>query len=136
MAAPSENKAVIPVAIGNQMPPATKAILKEMLPLVDKPLIQYVVNEWSLLVLLKSCCYALRLKTLLKTTFDTRFELEAMLENALSVSFWRRCLSSICLRMSTIQVRHGLAKARPCRIVRASRCRKRTCRCYSRQTLF
>ncbi len=39
-------KAVIPVAgLGTRMLPATKAIPKEMLPLVDKPLIQYIVNE-------------------------------------------------------------------------------------------
>ena len=39
-------KAVIPVAgLGTRMLPATKAIPKEMLPLVDKPLIHYVVNE-------------------------------------------------------------------------------------------
>lgn len=39
-------KAVIPVAgLGTLMLPATKAIPKEMLPLVDIPLIQYAVNE-------------------------------------------------------------------------------------------
>lgn len=39
-------KAVIPVAgLGTRMLPATKAIPKEMLPVVDKPLIQYVVSE-------------------------------------------------------------------------------------------
>jgi UTP--glucose-1-phosphate uridylyltransferase len=39
-------KAVIPLAgLGTRMLLATKAIPKEMLPLVDKPLIQYVVNE-------------------------------------------------------------------------------------------
>ncbi|MGG5840521.1 sugar phosphate nucleotidyltransferase, partial [Huaxiibacter chinensis] len=39
-------KADIPVAgLGTRMLPATKAIPKEMLPLVDKPLIKYVVNE-------------------------------------------------------------------------------------------
>ncbi|MGL4858442.1 MAG: sugar phosphate nucleotidyltransferase, partial [Enterobacteriaceae bacterium] len=43
---PKVRKAVIPVAgLGTRMLPATKAIPKEMLPLVDKPLIQYVVNE-------------------------------------------------------------------------------------------
>ncbi len=39
-------KAVIPVAgLGTKMLQASKAIPKEMLPLVDKPLIQYVVND-------------------------------------------------------------------------------------------
>ena len=39
-------KAVIPVAgLGTRMLPATKAIPKEMLPVVDRPLIQYVVSE-------------------------------------------------------------------------------------------
>ncbi|MGL5036561.1 MAG: sugar phosphate nucleotidyltransferase, partial [Aeromonas sp.] len=39
-------KAVLPVAgLGTRMLPATKAIPKEMLPVVDKPLIQYVVRE-------------------------------------------------------------------------------------------
>lgn len=39
-------KAVIPVAgLGMHMLPATKAIPKEMLPIVDKPMIQYIVDE-------------------------------------------------------------------------------------------
>ena len=39
-------RAVIPVAgLGTRMLPATKAIPKEMLPVVDKPLIQYVIEE-------------------------------------------------------------------------------------------
>ncbi len=40
------NKAVIPVAgLGTRFLPATKATPKEMLPVVDKPAIQYVVEE-------------------------------------------------------------------------------------------
>ena len=62
-------KAVIPVAgLGTRMLPATKAIPKEMLPLVDKPLIQYVVNECIAAGILKLCWLHTHLKTLLKTT--------------------------------------------------------------------
>ena len=49
-------KAIIPVAgLGTRMLPATKAIPKEMLTLVDKPLIQYVVNEVLQRALKKLC---------------------------------------------------------------------------------
>ena len=44
--ASSVNKAVIPAAgLGTRFLPATKASAKEMIPLVDKPAIQYVVEE-------------------------------------------------------------------------------------------
>ena len=40
------NKIVIPVAgLGTRMLPATKAIPKEMLPVVNKPIIQYIIEE-------------------------------------------------------------------------------------------
>lgn len=39
-------KAVIPAAgLGTRMLPATKTVPKEMLPLVDKPVIQYIIEE-------------------------------------------------------------------------------------------
>ena len=42
----SLKKVVIPIAgLGTRMLPATKAIPKEMLPVVDKPIIQYIVEE-------------------------------------------------------------------------------------------
>ena len=44
------------------MLPATKAIPKEMLPLVDKPLIQYVVNELSLIHILYEAWLPLEVK--------------------------------------------------------------------------
>ena len=37
--------AVVPVRMGTRMLPATKSIPKEMLPIVDRPVIQYVVDE-------------------------------------------------------------------------------------------
>ncbi len=55
-------------------------ILKEMLPLVDKSLIQYVVNECIAAGITEIVLVTHSSKTLLKTTFDTSFELEAMLK--------------------------------------------------------
>ncbi len=50
------------------MLPATKAIPKEMLPLVDKPLIQYVVNECIAAGITEIVLVTHSSKTLLKTT--------------------------------------------------------------------
>ena len=62
------------------MLPATKAIPIEMLPLVDKPLIQYVVNEcindgFTGIVLVTH-----ESKSAIENYFDTSFELESTLE--------------------------------------------------------
>ncbi len=113
------------------MLPATKAIPKEMLPLVDKPLIQYVVNECIAAGITEIVLVTHSSKNSIENHFDTSFELEAMLEKRVKRQLLEE-VQSICPPHVTImQVRQGLAKARPCRIVRASRCRKRTCRCYS-----
>ena len=74
-------KAVIPVAgLGTRMLPATKAIPKEMLPLVDKPLIQYVVNECIAAGITEIVLVTHSSKNSIENHFDTSFELEAMLE--------------------------------------------------------
>ncbi len=74
-------KAVIPVAgLGTRMLPATKAIPKEMLPIVDKPLIQYVVNECIAAGIKEIVLVTHSSKNSIENHFDTSFELEATLE--------------------------------------------------------
>ena len=74
-------KAVIPVAgLGTRMLPATKAIPKEMLPVVDKPLIQYVVNEAIAAGITEIVLVTHASKNSIENHFDTSFELEAQLE--------------------------------------------------------
>lgn len=106
-------KAVIPVAgLGTRMLPATKAILKEMLPLVDKPLIQYVVNECIAAGITEIVLVTHSSKNSIENHFDTSFELEAMLEKRVKRQLLEE-VQSICPPHVTImQVRQGLAKAR------------------------
>ncbi len=80
-------KAVIPVAgLGTRMLPATKAIPKEMLPIVDKPLIQYVVNECVAAGIKEIVLVTHSSKNAIENHFDTSFELEATLEARLNAS--------------------------------------------------
>lgn len=73
-------KAIIPVAgLGTRMLPATKAIPKEMLTLVDKPLIQYVVNECAAAGFDEIILITHASKTAIENHFDTVFELETQL---------------------------------------------------------
>lgn len=74
-------KAVFPAAgLGTRFLPATKAMPKEMLPLVDKPIIQYGVEE----ALAAGCDQIViitgRGKTAIEDHFDVSYELEKMLE--------------------------------------------------------
>ncbi|HUN41551.1 MAG TPA: UTP--glucose-1-phosphate uridylyltransferase [Acetobacteraceae bacterium] len=73
-------KAVLPVAgLGTRFLPATKAIAKEMLPVVDKPLIQYAIEEARAAGIELFCMVTGRGKTALVEHFDIAFELEATL---------------------------------------------------------
>src|SRR4029078_12567985 len=77
------NKAIFPVAgLGTRFLPATKAQPKEMLPVVDKPLIQYAVEEayaagWREMIFVTG-----RHKRAIEDHFDTTIELEIALEQA------------------------------------------------------
>jgi UTP--glucose-1-phosphate uridylyltransferase len=73
-------KAVFPAAgLGTRFLPATKASPKEMLPLVDKPLIQYVVEEAVASGIESVIIVTGRDKTAIEDHFDISFELEHLL---------------------------------------------------------
>lgn len=73
-------KAVLPVAgLGTRFLPATKAMPKEMLTVVDRPLIQYAVDEARAAGIEQFCLVSGRGKTALIDHFDVAYELEATL---------------------------------------------------------
>ena len=74
-------KAVFPVAgLGTRFLPATKASPKEMLPIVDKPLIQYAVEEAVAAGITDMIFVTGRTKNAIADHFDKAYELEAELE--------------------------------------------------------
>lgn len=74
-------KAVFPVAgLGTRFLPATKASPKEMLPIVDKPLIQYAVEEAAAAGITEMVFITGRSKRAIEDHFDKAYELEAELE--------------------------------------------------------
>ena len=74
----SVNKAVFPVAgLGTRFLPATKAMPKEMLPVVDKPLIQYAVEEAAAAGITDMIFITGRYKRAIEDHFDLSPELEA-----------------------------------------------------------
>jgi UTP--glucose-1-phosphate uridylyltransferase len=76
-------KAVFPVAgLGSRFLPATKAQPKEMLPVVDKPLIQYAVEEAVAAGITEMIFITGRNKRAIEDHFDKAYELEAELEAA------------------------------------------------------
>ena len=104
-------KAIIPVAgLGTRMLPATKAIPKEMLPIVDKPIIQYVVNECVAAGIKEIVLVTHASKNAIENHFDTSFELEATLEKRVQRQLLDE-VQSICPADVTIMhVRQGVAK--------------------------
>lgn len=76
------SKAVFPVAgLGTRFLPATKASPKEMLPVVDKPLIQYAVEEAIAAGITELIFITGRNKRSIEDHFDKAYELETELEN-------------------------------------------------------
>ena len=104
-------KAVIPVAgLGTRMLPATKAIPKEMLPIVDKPMIQYIVNECLAAGIKEIVLVTHSSKNAIENHFDKSFELETTLEQRVKRQLLDE-IQAICPKDVTIlHVRQGEAK--------------------------
>ena len=101
-------KAVIPVAgLGTRMLPATKAIPKEMLPIVDKPLIQYVVNEAVAAGIKEIVLVTHSSKNAIENHFDKSFELEARLEKRVKRSLLEDVRSIVPKGVTVISVRQS-----------------------------
>ena len=104
-------KAIIPVAgLGTRMLPATKAIPKEMLTLVDKPLIQYVVNECVAAGIKEIVLVTHSSKNAIENHFDTSFELETMLEKRVKRQLLEEVRAIVPKDVTIMHVRQGNAK--------------------------
>ncbi len=92
-------KAVFPAAgLGTRFLPATKASPKEMLPLVDKPLIQYSVEEAVASGIESILIVTGREKSSIENHFDISYELEHTLQEKGKTEFFEmvRAISEIC----------------------------------------
>jgi UTP--glucose-1-phosphate uridylyltransferase len=115
-------KAVFPVAgLGTRFLPATKAQPKEMLPVVDKPLIQYAVEEAVAAGITDLVFITGRNKRAIEDHFDTAFELEAELAAARKTALLDVLHNTIPRNINCIYIRqhaplglgHAVLCARP-----------------------
>ena len=115
-------KAVIPVAgFGTRMLPASKAIPKEMLPIVDKPLIQYIVEECVAAGITEIVLVTHSSKAAIENHFDKTFELESSLESKRKQELLEAVKRTRPDHVTILPVRqgeakglgHAVAKARP-----------------------
>lgn len=115
-------KAVFPVAgLGSRFLPATKAQPKEMLPVVDKPLIQYAVEEAVAAGITDMVFITGRNKRAIEDHFDTAYELENELEAAGKAALLDLVRNAIPKNINCIYIRqsaplglgHAVLCARP-----------------------
>lgn len=99
-------KAVIPVAgLGTRMLPATKAIPKELLPIYDKPLIQYVVEE-AIESGIEEIIFITRSgKEAIENHFDENFELEKSLKKNKKTKILKSVQKIIDSKINLISIR-------------------------------
>jgi UTP--glucose-1-phosphate uridylyltransferase len=104
------NKAVFPVAgMGTRFLPATKASPKEMMPVVDKPLIQYAVEEAVAAGITEMIFVTGRNKRPIEDHFDKAFELEAELEQRGRKQLLQMVRNIIPRRVSCVYIRQPQA---------------------------
>src|SRR5688572_33103689 len=102
-------KAVFPAAgLGTRFLPATKAQPKEMLPIVDKPIIQYVVEEAIAAGITQIIIVTGRGKNAIEDHFDTSYELEKLLEGRGKTNLLEQ-VRSISNMITVAYVRQGEA---------------------------
>ncbi|PYT10866.1 MAG: UTP--glucose-1-phosphate uridylyltransferase, partial [Acidobacteria bacterium] len=90
--------------MGTRFLPATKAQPKEMLPLVDKPIIQYVVEEAVASGIESIIIVTGRGKTAIENHFDVAYELERLLESRSKLDLLKE-IRSISYMISVSYVR-------------------------------
>ena len=104
-------KAVVPVAgLGTRMLPASKAIPKEMLVVVDKPLIQHVVEEIAGAGIEEIILVTRSGKESIENHFDSNYELEAELEKKNKTSILETIRSTLPNGVSITSVRQASAQ--------------------------
>ncbi|HEY6095341.1 MAG TPA: UTP--glucose-1-phosphate uridylyltransferase GalU [Gallionellaceae bacterium] len=101
-------KAVFPVAgLGSRFLPATKATAKEMLPVVDKPLIQYAVEEAVAAGITDMVFITGRNKRAIEDHFDKAYELESTLEKANKTELLRIVQEVVPKNVNCIYIRQA-----------------------------
>ena len=104
-------KIIIPVAgLGTRMLPATKAIPKEMLPVLNKPIIQYIVEEVVYAGFKEIILVTHSSKYSVENHFDKSFELEATLEKRVKRGLLKEIKAISKLNISMQSIRQGEAK--------------------------
>ena len=104
-------KVIVPIAgLGTRMLPATKAIPKEMLPIVTKPIIQYIVEEIIEAGFKEIIFITHSSKASVENHFDKSFELETVLEKRVKRRLLKeiKSISNLNISIQTIRQGHAL----------------------------
>lgn len=102
------NKAVLPVAgLGTRFLPASKAIPKEMITVVDKPVVQYVVEEAVAAGITEIVLVNHSLKKAIEDHFDVHYELEAELEKKGKLALLEAVRGIVPPGVRVVSVRQG-----------------------------